>query len=161
MKIYFDTEFIEDGKTIDLISIGIVREDGAELYLENYDCDRSKAGEWVIANVFPHLLGHPHLRRKFEIAEHVRTFVGENPEFWAYYSDYDWVVLCRLYGCMIELPTGWPMYCRDLKQALDAANAPHVPKMRNEHSALWDARWVRSTHLWLERGFKSGLPEIG
>lgn len=29
MRIWFDTEFIEDGKTIDLISIGLVREDGA------------------------------------------------------------------------------------------------------------------------------------
>jgi hypothetical protein len=28
MKYYYDTEFIEDGRTIDLISIGIVAEDG-------------------------------------------------------------------------------------------------------------------------------------
>jgi len=28
MKIWFDTEFYEDGRTIDLISIGLVREDG-------------------------------------------------------------------------------------------------------------------------------------
>ena len=28
MKIFFDTEFIEDGKTIELLSIGLVREDG-------------------------------------------------------------------------------------------------------------------------------------
>ena len=29
MRIYFDTEFIEDGRTIDRLSIGMVREDGA------------------------------------------------------------------------------------------------------------------------------------
>ena len=29
MKFFYDTEFIEDGHTIDLVSIGIVREDGA------------------------------------------------------------------------------------------------------------------------------------
>jgi hypothetical protein len=28
MKYFYGTEFIEDGKTIDLISIGIVAEDG-------------------------------------------------------------------------------------------------------------------------------------
>lgn len=28
MKYWLDTEFIEDGKTIDLVSIGIVSEDG-------------------------------------------------------------------------------------------------------------------------------------
>jgi hypothetical protein len=30
MRYWLDTEFIEDGKTIDLISIGIVAEDGRE-----------------------------------------------------------------------------------------------------------------------------------
>jgi hypothetical protein len=29
MKIWFDTEFYENGETIKLISIGMVREDGA------------------------------------------------------------------------------------------------------------------------------------
>lgn len=28
MKFWFDTEFIEDGKTIDLLSIGVIAEDG-------------------------------------------------------------------------------------------------------------------------------------
>ena len=32
VKYFFDTEFYEDGKTIDLISIGIVAEDGREFY---------------------------------------------------------------------------------------------------------------------------------
>ena len=55
MKYFFDTEFIEDGKTIDLISIGIVAEDGRELYLLNYDCDHSMASDWVKANVLNYL----------------------------------------------------------------------------------------------------------
>ncbi len=41
------------------------------------------------------------------------------PEFYAYYADYDWVVFCWLFGKMIDLPEGFPMYCRDLKQVLD------------------------------------------
>ncbi|MGH2666066.1 hypothetical protein [Flavobacterium sp.] len=41
------------------------------------------------------------------------------PEFYAYYADYDWVVFCWLFGKMIDLPAGFPMYCRDLKQVLD------------------------------------------
>ncbi len=32
MKIFYDAEFIEDGVTIDLISIAMVAEDGRELY---------------------------------------------------------------------------------------------------------------------------------
>ena len=32
MKYFYDTEFIDDGHTINLISIGIVAEDGHEYY---------------------------------------------------------------------------------------------------------------------------------
>lgn len=39
MKYFFDTEFHEDGRTIDLISIGIVAEDGREYYAINRECD--------------------------------------------------------------------------------------------------------------------------
>ena len=55
MRIWFDTEFIEDGKTIDLISIGAVREDGRQFYAENAECDLGRASPWVVAHVFPHL----------------------------------------------------------------------------------------------------------
>ena len=41
------------------------------------------------------------------------------PEFYAYFADYDWVALCWLFGEMMDLPKGFPMYCRDLKQMLD------------------------------------------
>jgi 3' exoribonuclease, RNase T-like len=156
-RVWFDTEFIEDGRTIDLISIGLVRADGAELYLESDDVDWRKANPWVLENVHPHLDGANRKTRP-EIAQLVRGFVGESPEFWAYYADYDWVVLCQLYGCMIDLPKGWPMYCRDLKQLLDAVGALEFidakmpPQSLQEHHALADARWVRDTHLWLERG---------
>jgi hypothetical protein len=55
MKYYFDTEFIEDGKTIDLISIGIVADDGREYYAINENCDFSKASDWVKENVIAKL----------------------------------------------------------------------------------------------------------
>lgn len=41
------------------------------------------------------------------------------PEFYGYYADYYWVVFCWLFGRMIDLPKGFPMYCIDLKQMLD------------------------------------------
>lgn len=58
MTIYcYDTEFLEDGKTIDLISIGIVCEDGREYYAVNSDMDekRIKNDDWLCKNVVPHL----------------------------------------------------------------------------------------------------------
>jgi 3' exoribonuclease, RNase T-like len=58
-KYFLDTEFIEDGATIDLISIGIVCEDGREYYAINYDCDRTKANDWVKENVLKFLPPEP------------------------------------------------------------------------------------------------------
>ena len=40
-------------------------------------------------------------------------------EFYGYYSDYDWVVFCQLFGRMMDLPKEFPMYCKDLKQMYD------------------------------------------
>jgi hypothetical protein len=51
MKFFLDTEFIEDGVTIDLISIGIVSEDGREYYAVNKECDFRRASQWVLENV--------------------------------------------------------------------------------------------------------------
>lgn len=58
MTIYcYDTEFLEDGSTIDLISIGIVADDGREYYAVNseMDYDRIKREPWLCENVIPHL----------------------------------------------------------------------------------------------------------
>ena len=42
-----------------------------------------------------------------------------NPRFIGYYSDYDWVVFCWIFGKMNYLPSHFPQYCYDLKQELD------------------------------------------
>jgi hypothetical protein len=66
LRIWYDTEFIEDGRTIDLISIGMVREDGAELYLVNEDIreggpndgalyEKITRHDFLMKNVVPHL----------------------------------------------------------------------------------------------------------
>ena len=76
-------------------------------------------------------------------------------KFYAYYADYDWVAFCWLFGKMIDLPNGFSMYCRDLKQILDEKemarqdgtdmvelrNMSNYPKQENEHNALADAKW--------------------
>lgn len=147
MRIWFDTEFIEDGKTIDLLSIGMVREDGETLYLESADCDKTKASTWVAENVLPHLDGR--VVGRSAIADEVRIFAGSDPKFWAYYADYDWVVLCQLYGTMMDLPKGWPMYCRDLKQLV--GKTPLLGQPETAHNALSDAVWTMEAHKHFEQ----------
>lgn len=55
MRYYLDTEFIDDGHAIDLISIGIVCEDGREYYAQSCEFDPYKASPWVASNVIAHL----------------------------------------------------------------------------------------------------------
>lgn len=165
MRYFIDTEFIEGfhkplfGKRrhfIDLISIGIVAEDGREYYAISSEYDYHKADPWVKNNVILPLYEETVVgdnRNHFDadkfhkfygkpnelIAEEIKDFIYgtsgiNNPdkianwdevkhllpvEFYAYYADYDWVVFCSLFGRMIDLPRGFPMYCRDLKQTLD------------------------------------------
>lgn len=150
MKIWFDTEFIEDGKTIDLISIGAIREDGEQYYAEVIECDHSRASPWVRENVLAHLRGGIDRLVRADIALDLIKFAGEKPEFWAYYADYDWVALCQLYGTMMDLPNGWPMYCRDVKQWCDALGNPKLPEQKSiEHHALFDAVWTKDAWQFL------------
>jgi 3' exoribonuclease, RNase T-like len=55
VKYWIDTEFIEGPYTIDLISIGVVAEDGREFYAESNEVDWSKASRWTLLNVRPQL----------------------------------------------------------------------------------------------------------
>jgi hypothetical protein len=141
MRYFFDTEFIEDGKTIDLISIGIVAEDGRELYLISNEYDESKASDWVKENVLKHIDKSEGISRA-DIKAQIFAFVGDKPEFWAYFADYDWIVMCQLFGRMIDLPEGWPMFCMDLKQLHIMKARPRMPTPPTEHHhALADAKW--------------------
>lgn len=203
-KFFIDTEFIEGfhkplfGKKrhfIDLISIGIVCEDGREYFSVSEEYNYKDADQWVKENViipmyskgvsgdlrnrldasnFHKYLGKPNKQIAQEIIDFVSRdesnkelgrhvdITKESPEFYAYYADYDWVVFCSLFGRMIDLPVGFPMYCKDLKQSLDLlavkANIepgavkylPNYPTQENEHSALDDAKWNFKLFKFLE-----------
>ena len=150
MRYWFDTEFIEAGRSIDLISIGVVSEDGRRYYAESMECRLERAGPWVSEHVLPHLTGVK--TGRWEIAGALEVFMGREPEIWGYYADYDWVVLCQLFGTMMDLPKGWPMYCRDVKQLCDSRGNPPLPKQipETEHHALYDAIWTKQAHAYLE-----------
>jgi hypothetical protein len=149
MKYFFDTEFAETGglpsPTIDLISIGIVAEDGREYYAESSEFQVGNCNQWVAENVLP-LLGPPEDRKKRNtIRDEIAMFVGGDllAEFWAYYCSYDWVVFCWLWGAMVDLPKGFPMLCGDLQIEWIRLGRPDIkpPDPVDEHNALADAKW--------------------
>jgi len=153
VRYYIDTEFMESPGRLELISIGIVAEDGREFYAEAH-FNENNANDWVRANVLPSLTVDARARMLHaDIRETIRAFIStDKPEFWGYYADYDWVVFCWLFGPMVCLPKGWPMYCRDLKQELDRLGNPKVPfKADHEHHALSDAKWIKRAHEWLSQ----------
>jgi hypothetical protein len=55
MRYFIDTEFIENGRTIDLISVAICAEDGREYYAQRDRAPFKDAGDFVARNVLPHL----------------------------------------------------------------------------------------------------------
>lgn len=157
MKYFFDTEFIETGgsprPTIDLISIGIISEDGREYYAISNEFDAALADDWVKNNVLSKLPtpDNPAWKSRSSIALEILEFVrgDEDPQFWAYYADYDWVVFCWLFGRMIDLPDPFPKWCRDLKQLLSIQGLGKVPfEPDNEHNALSDAVWTKKAYEW-------------
>ncbi|MFL6228420.1 MAG: hypothetical protein ACJ741_06540, partial [Pyrinomonadaceae bacterium] len=132
-------------------------------------CDFGKASEWVQQNVFPHLTNFHspafqpiiHWEReggcgdwygRAAMADALRCFVGDDePEFWGYYSAYDHVALCQLFGTMMDLPKGFPMYTRDIKQLCDSLGNPKLPEQgKGEHDALADARWNMRAYEFLQ-----------
>lgn len=181
-RYFYDTEFIEDGVTIDLISIGIVGDDGREYYAVNHNApwDRIEQRPWLVANVVPSLppiapayrdvtdrpsdrlginLDHSTVKPRLTIAAEVRNFLlqpNEPFELWGYFPSYDHVVLAQLYGTMIDLPRGFPQRTNDVQQEAERLGLDHSfpAQAGTEHNALDDARWTHAAWKYL-RGAES------
>lgn len=202
-RIYYDTEFIEDGASIVLISIGMVTDDGRSYYAVNGDVDQEPDGNWqhqsgkttwqrvmehpwLRGNVVPHLpitdadqlarhnanaaplfgprpvidgvrldRTHSDVKPRYVIANEVRDFIqaaGPDVELWAWYGAYDHVALCWLWGRMIDLPDGVPMWTNDLRQERRRLGEPEMPRQADgEHNALADALHNRDMARFLDQ----------
>jgi hypothetical protein len=166
--IWYDTEFLERGHQhgLELLSIGAVRGDGAEYYavVEDADWGAVRQHEWLMANVVPSLPGvwldgqwyldtaHPSVKTRATIAKELEVFALANgrPELWAWYGAYDHVAFCQLWGRMIGLPQGMPMWTNDLRQEQHRLGDIPVPRQQaGHHNALMDARHNRAIHAAL------------
>ncbi|MFD9632842.1 3'-5' exoribonuclease domain-containing protein [Streptomyces violascens] len=171
----FDLEFLEDGRTIELISIGMVCDDGREYYAVNRDMPvrKIRKHEWLMTNVVPSLpRAHgdrrltmpkrwlfdyvsPLVKHRSQIADEVMDFIraaGPDIELWANYGAYDHVCLAQLWGRMIDLPEGVPMFTHDIQQerARQGLAWDDLPKQESgEHNALADARHNQTVRRWL------------
>lgn len=156
VKYFLDTEFIDDGERIHLISIGIIDENDRTFYGEVVDREIPwhLADQWVKENVRPLLHSAPEDKyTKAELRDAILAYVFQGgfwPEFWGYYADWDWVVFLHLFGKMIDAPGGWPMFCLDIKQWAHQLDAVGLPRQLGEkHDALNDARWHKKMYEYL------------
>lgn len=177
-RIFYDTEFIDTGSHIDLISIGMITEHGEEYYAvsSEFSMRNLVRNDWLVENVWPYLpqvrgdqrmaklVGHkaksvnsrirlyndlfdrsdPAVKPRAQIAEEVHHFITRVavPQLWAWYGAYDHVVMAQLYGPMVNLPRGIPMYTCDLRQEADRLGAIAMIPVQpfGQHNALADAR---------------------
>jgi hypothetical protein len=149
MRYWFDCEFDEDGETIILISIAFVSEDNRELLCISNEFDPERPNDWVKKNVLPHL--PPRTDKRWMSKEQIKHkvlefFAGDkDPEIWADYGAYDWVVFSQLFGKMIDKPKKFPFNHMDTKQWWKQLGEPELPKqVGTEHDALDDAKHSRA-----------------
>lgn len=174
VKYFYDTEFLEDGYTVDLISIGMVNYDTGDTFYavsSEFDTNRIAENKWLMDNVMSsidhetkiqYMTAHglpkmdlivtdKNLMTRREMRDGILDFVsGTWPEFWAWYSAYDHVALCQLFGRMIDLPGKFPMFTEDIKSLHKRAGSPPMPQQpQGLHNALADAQFnvVRYNYL--------------
>lgn len=176
--LFYDLEFLEDGRTIELISIGMVCDDGREYYAVNSDMpvDRILKHQWLKANVWPHLplrgykpppqinalqqsdgvldTTDTRVKPKWVIANEVRDFLqaADNLQLWANCGAYDFVALAQLWGPLVRRPEGVPVRTNDIQQERSRLGIPWdaLPKQESgEHNALADARHNQTVRRWL------------
>ncbi|MEV4624198.1 polyadenylate-specific 3'-exoribonuclease AS [Asanoa sp. NPDC049573] len=150
-RYFYDCEFIEDGRTVDLVSIGVVDEHGREFYAVSTEFDDSRAVPWVRRNVLDKLPSPSDKawRSRERIRDDLYEFLvaplratsGETLELWAWYAAYDHVVLAQLWGAMPALPRAIPRFTKELRQLWDDLGKPPLPAAgSDQHDALADAR---------------------
>jgi hypothetical protein len=146
VRFFYDCEFIENGTTIDLVSIGVVDETGREFYAVSTEFDPSRAIAWVRRNVLAQLPppSHPAWRSRARIRQDLLAFLvapGESIELWAWMAAYDHVALAQLWGDMRALPRLIPRFTHELRQRWEDAGSPPLPGPPSDrHDAVADAR---------------------
>ena len=147
MRAYYDVEFFDElrhrnkkGKvrTPIFVSIGIVRDDGAELHLVSadfqFDEEQKKRHWWFYKNVWKQNAGYPRLPDA-EIAAQVREFIRPCSLIVTREGGQDRAVLENLIG-PLTLP-----YC-DIEIVWKGFGNPTLPfRDKRDHVAIDDARW--------------------
>lgn len=164
MRYFLDTEFYDDGKSLELISIGIVNQFDDTYYAINSDFEESHFDPWLTKNVkkyFPER-SDPVWKPKSQIRDEIKSFITVPfPQFWCDFGSWDWVIFCHIFGKMLDVPEGYPNHCLDVQQWRIQSKLKHFPIVNtSKHHALADAKECKAKYDFLER-LNSGKVKFG
>lgn len=160
MKRYFyDWEFYENGRIIEPISLGMVCDDGRELYIINktymddyYYGLQEFISDWLIENVLDKIsnedievygVERPQMPGKVLnfISNDGKVGSRNSVELWGYYGAYDHVCLAQLWGDMMSLPQPIPMFTKEIMNEQPKRFSAKPERTTPEHNALADAKY--------------------
>ena len=164
MKIFFDTEFTGLHQGTTLISIGMIAEDGRELYCELNDYDKTQIDDWLKDNVIANLHNTNPINTE-QLRKAVEGFIEpyDKVEIWSDCLSYDWVLFCQIFGHAFNIPKNvyyipfdiCPLLLEkvgdaDINREEYAGNMIEVNDSHNwgvkKHNALWDAYVIRACY---------------
>lgn len=156
MKYFYDFEFLDTGREVMPISIGVMADDGREFYAVWEDalqvCSLDK---WLWENVAPQLPLDPEDNRLLdkkstsvmtpkEIRDSLYEFFNvpeETVELWGWFVAYDHLCLSQIWGKMIDVPAPIPQFSNDIRSLVHWYGIKKLPtQMSSNHNALADAR---------------------
>ncbi|MFA6492814.1 MAG: exonuclease domain-containing protein [Patescibacteria group bacterium] len=160
--IFLDTEFSSlDPYKGEILSIGLVKESGEELYLElTYD---GEVDPWVKENIIPNLKNKKVSRD--EAKQKIRDFVGKNKSVaMAYVNQFDILYIYKLFT-IDDCPFFWmPLDFASILYGLGYDPLEYHERQKDmvkkfgidsekyqRHNALDDARLLREVYLKLKR----------
>ena len=105
MKIFLNTQFTGLHKDTTLVSIGMIAEDGRELYRELNDYDKTQIDTYIQANVIKSCFGVNQINTR-QLRKQIREFIKpyDSVEIWGDVLAYDWVLFCNIFGGAEHLP---------------------------------------------------------
>ncbi len=105
--IFFDTEFTYlDARKGELLSLGLVKDSGEELYIEFDQPPHDRMDPWVIEHVLPSLAGNSISKEDAKVK--IREFVGtDRPYLMAYVNQFDSIYWYDLFSDPQKHPAFW------------------------------------------------------
>ncbi|MHA1481933.1 MAG: hypothetical protein ACTSQA_00660 [Candidatus Heimdallarchaeaceae archaeon] len=158
---------------MDLISLGIVCEDGRTFYAENACFDECRINDRIKEDILANLKWHADSKLKKGfcnagtlnagtsnaatevfgtvdfISNSIVDFTDSNPKFYGYFSNCDWITFCTLRGKITDCLKNWLMHCTNLKHLTNGEDEEGFKRPKDKYDVLINAMWNKNFYTYL------------